>query len=73
MGDDYILRFDVSMQNRVIMHFLQPQTDLPQSQRRLVSAQFFLLLYVAKQAAPLHVFHNDVEICEIVEKTIKFD
>ncbi len=61
------------MQNGVVVHFLEPQADLPDPACSLLNSEFFLLFDVEEQTATLHVLHDDVEIAEIVEKAVEFD
>ena len=68
-----VLWLDIAMQNRMVMHFLDPQTDLFESIDGLGLGKLLLLLDEVEDVASFHVFHDDVEVGGVVEETIEFD
>ena len=73
MSQDYILRFDVSVKDRVVMHFFQAKADILQFLNGVTFSQSLLLLDQIIQTSTFHVLHDDVKMTGVIKETIQFD
>lgn len=61
------------MEDGVVMHFLQSQANFLQLLHRLLFSESFAFLDESEEIATLHVLHDDVEVCDIIEESIQRD
>lgn len=69
----YVLRFYVSVKDRVIMHFFQSKADILQFINGITFREVFLFLDQIVQTSTFHIFHDDVKMSGIIKETIQFD
>ncbi len=71
--EEYVLRFDVSMDDVVVVHELHSVADLFQVPFDSVLGKPDLFFQAAEQVASTAVLHHEVDVVKVVEKAVKVD
>lgn len=73
VGENHILRLDISVEDGVVVHLFEAEANLLHLLSSLFLFQLFILALfeVAKKTPSFHVLHYDIEVCVIIEKPIK--